>query len=63
MIQLSGSLVGQKLRVNYRLDDDGQLHDVWILSDAEAARQPWPRTFDESQTWMFDQSLQRWSKP
>jgi hypothetical protein len=63
MIQLSGSLIDQKLLVNYTLDGFGQVHEVWVLSPAEAARQPWPKTVSEAQAWIFDPVLQRWSKP
>lgn len=63
MIQLSGSLIDQKLLVNYTLDGFGQVHEVWVLSPAEAARQPWPKTVNEAQAWIFDPVLQRWSKP
>jgi hypothetical protein len=62
-LQLSGSLLGQKLRVNYTLDGFGNVHDVWILSAEEASRQPWPKTTVEAQAWVFDPTLQRWSKP
>jgi hypothetical protein len=37
MMVLSGSVVGQKLLVNYTLEQHGMLHDVWILTEAEAA--------------------------
>jgi hypothetical protein len=60
---LSGALLEQKLRVNYRLDGFGQVHDVWILSAEEASRNPWPRSADEAQKWVFDPTMQRWSKP
>jgi hypothetical protein len=63
MVQLSGSLLGQMLLVNYTLDGFGQVNDVWILSAEEAARQPWPKTAAEAQAWTFDPTLQRWSKP
>ena len=36
LIVMSGTLVGQKLRVNYVRDGQGLIHDVWILNDAEA---------------------------
>jgi len=32
----SGTLVGQKLLVNYTTDTMGQPHDIWILTEAEA---------------------------
>jgi hypothetical protein len=63
LLLLSGSLLEQKLLVHYTLDGQGQVQDVWILSAAEAARQPWPRTPAEAQAWIFDPTLQRWSKP
>jgi hypothetical protein len=62
-IQLSGTVLGQKLLVNYTLDGFGQVHDVWILSAEEAARLPWPKTTAEAQAWVFDPTMQRWSKP
>lgn len=34
---LSGSLVNQTLTVNYTLEPHGMVHDVWILTEAEAA--------------------------
>jgi hypothetical protein len=63
MIQLSGSLLGQKLAVNYTLDPAGELRDVWILSEAERAKKPWPATPEQAQAWVFDSTMQRWSKP
>ena len=63
MIQLSGSLLEQRVLVNYRLDGLGQVRDVWLLTEEEARRQPWPRTLEESQRWQFDPTLQRWTKP
>jgi hypothetical protein len=63
MLQLSGSLLEQKLLVHYRLDGVGQLQQVWILSPAEAAKQPWPRSTAEADKWVFDPTLQTWSRP
>lgn len=36
-IVMSGGLVGQKLVVNYVLAPGGLVHDVWLLTEAEAA--------------------------
>ena len=41
MLVMSGALVGQGLRVNYTREPNGNIHDVWILTDDEA-RQPAP---------------------
>ena len=34
--------------MNYTIELDGMLQDVWILSPAEAARKPWPTTAEGS---------------
>jgi hypothetical protein len=62
-VVLSGQLVGQTLRVHYTRDLQGQLLDVWLLTPAEAARQPWPATPTEAAAWHFDSAAQTWSKP
>ena len=63
MIQLSGSLLGQRLTVNYTLDPTGLVRDAWILTEAERARSPWPTTTEQAQSWVFDSTQQTWSKP
>jgi hypothetical protein len=62
-VVLSGGLAGQKLLVHYTRFPDGQLRDVWLLTAAEAARQPWPRTPAEAAAWRFDPPSQTWTKP
>jgi len=42
LIQLSGSLVGQPLLVNYTRDSVGNVHLVWLLT-AEEARESRPQ--------------------
>lgn len=37
MLVLSAALVGQELTVNYTTEQHGLVHDVWILTEAEAA--------------------------
>ena len=37
LLVLSGTLVGQSVVVNYVRNTTGEVHDVWILTDAEAA--------------------------
>ena len=63
MVQLSGSLLGQKLAVNYTVDGTGDLRDMWILSADELAKKPWPETAEQARSWVFDSTMQRWSKP
>ena len=63
LIQLPASLAGRKAVVNYTLELEGQLLDVWILTAQEAAKQPWPRTLQEAQTWSFSDGGQIWIKP
>jgi len=63
MLQLSGGLLGQKFLVNYTLDINGLVKDVWILTADEAAKRPWPTTTAEAQAWSFDPVAQVWVKP
>jgi hypothetical protein len=37
MLVMSGALVGQAMRVNYTREPNGYIHDVWVLTDAEAS--------------------------
>ena len=60
---LSGTLAGQKRLVHYTRSADGLLREVWLLTPAEAAVQPWPRTPAEAAAWRFDPLAQRWAKP
>jgi hypothetical protein len=62
-LTLSGSLAGAKLIVNFTLDGDGQLRDVWILRAEEVAVKPWPSTPEEALAWSFDAGAQTWTKP
>ena len=39
MLVMSGSIVGQSLRVNFVRNATGEVHDVWVLTEAEAALQ------------------------
>ncbi len=63
LMQMSASLVGQSAVVNYTVEPLGLVLDVWILTPDEAAKNPWPRTAKEAQTWQFDPIAQVWSKP
>lgn len=62
MLVMSGSLVGQKLTVNYTADTYGLISEVWLLS-AEEIAQPWPTTTQEAATWAYDPVAHAWVKP
>jgi hypothetical protein len=61
--EVMGQIAGRKLVVNYTFDAGGQLLDVWILTASERARQPWPVTPAQAQSWQFDPIAQIWSRP
>jgi len=63
MIVMSGSLIGQRAVVNYVLESPGLVQDVWILTDAERKKQPWPTNAKDSKVWSFDPIAQIWTKP
>jgi hypothetical protein len=63
LITMPATLAGRKLLVHYTVDGQGLLRDVWVLSEAEAAKKPWPTTAKEAGTWRFDAIAQTWSKP
>ena len=37
LLVLSSAVVGQTLLVNYTVEPHGMVHDIWILTEAEAA--------------------------
>ena len=63
LLEMSGTLIGQRFLVNYTLENGTLVKDVWILRPAEAAVRPWPTTPEELQTWSFDPAAQAWTKP
>jgi len=63
MMLTPAALAGGKAVVNYTTELEGLLLDVWILTPAEIARQPWPRTEKEAQTWTFSDDAQAWTRP
>ena len=62
MLALSGTLIGQKLKVNYTLDSYGLLFNVWILRPDELAKR-WPSTSEQAATWTYDPINFAWIKP
>ncbi|HEY6514150.1 MAG TPA: hypothetical protein VI032_19385 [Burkholderiaceae bacterium] len=63
LIVMSGALMGQKAAVNYVLDPLGLVLDVWILTDVERKKQPWPTNPKDAKAWTFDPVAQVWTKP
>ncbi|MDC8783962.1 hypothetical protein [Roseateles koreensis] len=62
MLLQPASVSGQKLTVNYTLDPNGMLLDVWVLNTVELANKVWPRTALEASTWSFEPGTQTWTK-
>jgi hypothetical protein len=62
LITQSAGLVGAKLLVNYTLDGQGLVHELWVLRPDEAET-PWPRTPQEAARLVFDPVAQTWSRP
>ena len=63
LLVMSTQLVGVQADVDYTLDVGGQVNEVWLLTPAEAARQPWPETPAQAAAWTFDPFGQTWTKP
>ena len=63
LLLMSGQLVGVEGVVDYALDVGGQVYEVWLLTPAEAAKKPWPRSPAEAAAWTFDPIAQTWTKP
>jgi hypothetical protein len=61
MLVLSGGLAGQRAVVNYVVDPLGLVQEVWILTDSERAKQPWPTTDRDAKAWSFDPVAQIWT--
>ncbi|BAL97576.1 hypothetical protein [Rubrivivax gelatinosus] len=61
LLVLSGTIVGQKLAVNYTRELHGELLEVWILNASERARL-WPKTAEEAASWRFEPLSQTWTK-
>lgn len=63
MMVMSGALIGGRFLVHYTIDTSGLVHDLWILTPAEAAVKPWPTTPEQLQDWRFDPIAQVWTQP
>jgi len=63
MVVTPSAVYGGRYVVHFTLDSYGLMKDVWILTAAEVANKPWPRTLPEQQAWTFDPAAQVWTKP
>jgi hypothetical protein len=63
LVQLTGQIQGKKFLVHYTVNGFGQVQNVWILTADEAIKRPWPTTPEEAAAWVFDPTMQTWSKP
>jgi hypothetical protein len=62
LLVMSGALIGGSATVNYVVDSLGLVHDVWILTEAERAKQPWPTNANDARAWSFDPVAQIWTQ-
>jgi hypothetical protein len=60
---MSGALAGQKAVVNFTLDTQGLILDLWLLRSDEIRKQPWPTSPQQAAAWQFDPVAQTWSRP
>jgi hypothetical protein len=63
MMMLSGALAGARVVVNFNLDINGQVQNVWVLTAEERSKLPWPSTPEQAAAWRFDPLAQSWSRP
>lgn len=62
MLATTGAFAGQSFIVNYTIDMQGQIKDIWVLTNDEIARL-WPTTREQAASWQFDPATQTWAKP
>ncbi|MFT3953415.1 MAG: hypothetical protein QM722_03120 [Piscinibacter sp.] len=63
LLKMPASLIGQKMAVHYTVDGQGFVREVWILTETELAKRPWPASAAEAKAWHFDPVRQVWAKP
>jgi hypothetical protein len=63
LMELSAGIVNQTHIVNYTVDPLGLVNNVWILTDEERAKRPWPTTAKQASEWTFDYVAQTWTRP
>jgi len=64
MLVMTGNVTGAEFVVDFTIEaTTGLVNEVWLLTPAEAAVQPWPRNPGEAAAWTFDYLAQTWTKP
>ena len=63
MLAMSGALAGQRYVVDYTLETNGLVYEVWLLTPDEAKVSPWPTTPAQAATWVFDPVANVWAIP
>ena len=63
LLVMSSQLAGVQADVDYTINVEGQVDEVWILTPTEVAKLPWPSTPAEAAAWSFDPIAQTWTKP
>jgi hypothetical protein len=63
LLVMSAQLVGASFTVDYTVDLNGQVYEIWLLSATEAAKTPWPASKADAAAWTFDPIAQTWTKP
>ena len=62
LIMMSAQLAGARAIVDYTVDTQGAVKEIWILSAIEQAKL-WPTTTADAAAWSFDPIAQTWTKP
>jgi len=63
LLVMSAQLMNNTYSVDYTLDMNGQVYEIWLLSPSEVAKSPWPTTAEQAAAWSFDPLAQTWTKP
>ena len=63
LLVMSAQLISKTFVVDYTVDMNGQVYEIWLLSTAEAAKKPWPASTEQAAAWTFDPIAQTWTKP
>ena len=62
LLATTGAFAGQSFVVNYTIDMQGQIKEVWVLTNEEIG-QLWPTTPEQAASWRFDPATRTWNKP